>query len=128
MHEKNFADLKYSKLLKDIFSESEWWWVYGKTQKKWFVSERIHSSRNEERYPALITDMLLERLPKGDGVMDNWHIFWGGNQEWACQGYFESKDGYPHVFTDKKLCNALAKMLIYLNNEGLLEGGDNGRN
>ena len=77
MKKSNFASIEYSKELADLFPESEWWadmledehnyeeefWIVVDSSRKqairlWYET----STESPPLYPALTTDMLLERV------------------------------------------------------------------
>ena len=62
MKESNFADICYSKELKDLFPNAEWWWY--KITNKWNVYNWKNGTP-DTALPALTTEMLLEILPIG---------------------------------------------------------------
>lgn len=63
--EKQQVSLDIAKELKEAGYPQEglWWWVYGKHQRKWFISIGIHTSKKEERYVAPTVAELGEVLP-----------------------------------------------------------------
>lgn len=130
-----YADIKYSKQLADLFPESEWWYheFYGRQWKKSveyeLLDRRIENryttlpSRKYSIYPALTTDMLLERLPS---TIENKPFTLVINK-----GIVDYHASYPNIkggvhFCDKSISNVLSKMLIYLKENDLLKEGNNG--
>jgi len=117
-NESNFADLSYSKKLKDEFPDAEWWWSNSRDRlqkeefeiiKKGTVSWACRKEMGGLLfYPALTTDMLLERLPNKVQIL-----------KWENE-YIVSYDGNAKFIKDKSLPNALAKMLIWLKENKLL--------
>jgi len=137
-----YADIEYSKQLKDEFPDSELWHIYpcqshgmipwGNISDKEFADKW----NQEYIYPALTTDMLLERLParlrleradywlsmapiKDNSAYDVRYKGWvGGILPTSCE-HRQWQDTHKW-FQETKLCDALAKMLIWLKKEGLL--------
>lgn len=123
MNQSNFADIEYSKQLKDEFPDSEWWWTNEYCHPSYISKNKIGKFRLKkgseykeimfdggESYPALTTNMLLEKLPEG------WEIQTitgsDGIKRWFVHP--QPKIKVRECFNDKKLPNTLAKMLIWL--------------
>lgn len=111
-----YADIEYSKKLKDLFPESEWWWSVT-AYEEWhnLPGKVIHKNHKRKPYgvrryyPAPTTDELLSILPS------NLNIYKALNHYAV---YYEKyKDPNSH---DTSLPNALAKLLIYLQEKGIL--------
>ncbi len=126
-----YADIKYSKELKDWFPDAEWWWFgFGKRDKAYEIisnDKRLCiETEHHSLYPALTTDMLLERLPlkykKGWITVQRYKQ--GDKIEYLCgywcTGITASLISEVEVY-DKSLPTALAKMLIYLKKENLIK-------
>jgi len=107
-----YADISYSKELKDLFPESEWWWVDSIIGGGWVTRKKFIANSYKDALPALTTDMLLERLPKG-----TWLNIFNHSDGWQV-GY---RRKIERVFIDKSLPNALCKLLLWLKKEGLLD-------
>ena len=157
-----YADISYSKQLKDLFPESEWWWMHPWCiTKKDFKDNKIKLILNKAKpyrqntlkwvvkswseivkpcYPALTTDMLLERLPRlfqrkytHDGICTFYltaGVGYDENDKDIWSAYYMNTQ-YSDEFTinapselyernDKSLPNALSKMLLWLIKEGLV--------
>lgn len=130
MNKKYFADIKYSKPLKDEFPESEWVYIE-LTNKEWakrIIELNLDFARDgsiHERefgeiyakngdgilYPAIHTDMVLERLPQNlkdkDSLPRKLYIA-------KYVGIYEVSYPSIEIITDKSLPNALAKMLLWV--------------
>jgi len=138
MNKGNFADISYSKQLKDEFKDADWWWVtlydaidlWDATKEE---REKLKATGYEVRlkekvkcpeqsYPALTTDMVLERLPdyiKSRGnmltmVKADSGLWWVNYPNHAGEVTLP----FPE-FTDKKLPNALCKLFLWLKQEKL---------
>lgn len=139
MDSKWFADLTWSKKLAKYFPDAEWWWVeWNKPHSIPGLSEKrdaFHSNKTIEEvsiYPALHTDMLLEKLPTK--IHKHKLEFWLSilkidtpeeNSDYYTVGY--SADlivGGLKILrseNNKKLPNALSAMLYWLDQEGLVK-------
>jgi len=110
-----YASIEYSKKLAELFPESEWWYQIGKRTKIITVMQsNFPDNPMADYYPALTTDMLLERLPKyslGYSII----IQYIG----SCWDVTYSNEDIDS-FEDKSLPNALAKMLLWLKDNNLL--------
>ena len=122
MNKSNFADIEYSKKLKDEFPESEWWYKKSKDGLgEWSeVSEGKTIDRMDmiHAYPALTTDMLLERLPRK--IEENFKLIIISEEKSYSVSYCnlfcdDNRPYFQKTVDDKSLPNALAKMLIWIN-------------
>ena len=133
MNEKHIVSLELSKKLKEVGypQEGEFWWVKHKKLEEWCLSDTPNRENNEFfdssnfiRVIAPLASELMERLPLSIGyippdidpgyglviqpVADRVYVY-----------YFNGKKEYCRVY-DTNLCNALAKMYIYLAENKLL--------
>lgn len=124
-----YADIEYSKKLADEFPDSEWWWVPDMEGDKYWVVENIkyismYKKEKLEHYPALTTDVLLERLPY---IIRNVQSPVSGfNNDYILGLHKRSEDwlisyGMAQEVIDKSLPNALALMTIWLKEKGELK-------
>lgn len=109
-----YADIKYSKELKNEFPDAEMWYIKTKYQTYNILPKEGRIIFKDD-YPALTTDMLLTIFP--DKV---YIVYWHGGCRVNCDG-LPPKKGRIQSFKDKSLQNALAKMVIYLKKENLLK-------
>ena len=142
-----YANIKYSKELKDWFPESEWFVVKtpdGELHFKlkheaelMYLNAELADAEGDtkicfydwEIYPALTTDMLLERLP--GHLKANYKRAEPDGNVWDCGINTKIEmlweEGWivryvPMIAVkDKSLPNALAKMLLWLINQGLIK-------
>jgi len=135
-----YADIAYSKKLASLFHESEWWWSTTDYNDKHGLPVKVINKNNKKAlfkgcirkyYPALTTDMLLERLP--DIISNMISCKYGSfiivkiknikNIDVWTVAYTQENDfgKWPLFKTDKSLPNALALMLIYLKDNDLLK-------
>ena len=127
-------DIEYAKQVAHLFPDAEWWWVKSIKQhlddKDYKTKWRLHESSFliksdgatilHDHYPSPTTDDLLERLPYNI-IIDN--------TNWALEickwenGYSVAYGMIPtrYHFKEKSLPKALAKCLIFLSKEGLLD-------
>ena len=71
MQKRYFADIEHSKRLAHHFQDADWWWqeipypkvsiIVGKENKE---KPPIMDKGRSSYYPAITTDMVLEKLPK----------------------------------------------------------------
>jgi len=125
-----YASIEYSKKLADLFPESEWWYCFNAKENKMALKDSKWKDvasrfKNWSFYPALTTDMLLERLPKKIKEHNDLCICYDDNYSqggwWV--GYEGKTLADELAASDKSLPNALAKCLIYLKDierQGLL--------
>ena len=125
-----YADISHSNKLAWLFPDVEYWWVWGKNQGKWFVSEGLHTSRVEEKYPAITTDMALDVLPKDirkrycsikklyiSPTKKGWMVYYKSGDFVS----FHSKRRLLRT-EDRLLQNALCKLIEHLVNENIIKG------
>ena len=135
-----YADISYSKELKDEFPESEWWYWVDPKDKIRIVNRKPFSLELQNNdygypvnyYPALHTDMLLERLPAKIAdkeyklTIDKNKI---ANEDLGYRVFYiligsVKKKYKDRHFMDKSLPNALATMMVWLKTKGLLDERD----
>ena len=101
--------------------ESEYWWIkIGNTWKVMVVDFSCDvRCMDNEKYPAPLASELGEVLPHGYHV---WYSDGDGIDAWCCV-YFSEPEldcSYEHFITADTMPNAMAKMLIYLKEKGLI--------
>lgn len=118
MKTKNFADIKYSELLKDDFKDSEFWWVSaedGRNEKKKF-NLLNNPLAKQTGLPAITVEMVLKKLPKKVYIISKDKYFNVCCDE-AC---YEGDQRELITFCDKRLVNSLIEMYLWLKKGGLL--------
>lgn len=113
-----YADIEYSKKLKDYFKDSEWWWVSDiiKDKKFFYLTNNRHLTCSEW-YPALTTDMLLEIIRDKDLKIQRVY----NGYEITCPSAIGICGVKYQTPRDKSLPNALSAMTLWLIENNLLE-------
>ena len=131
--EQQVASLELSRKLKELGVEQEsafyWWWDFNYKNEPCNIDLRNHGpilGKNENRACAAFTvaelgELLPEKISTG---FDSLQIHKNGSWEVMYGLYgttFEAEEFKPtHAEEDENLANALAKMLVYLIEQGIL--------
>jgi len=128
MDSKHVVSLELSEKLKKngYPQEGEFWWFYDKFQHKWLLKIYPAHARRTGTFVAPLASELMERLPPAIYIdTSNFWFYVHKNHDGSWDALYDAK--YKVIrFSDKNLCNALAKMYIYLAENKLLEGEKNG--
>jgi|GEM_PF-4312247 len=128
------CDLEISKSLKEkgFRQDGLWIWVIAKRPSDGVVlfDRTTAKNCNVDKYSAPTAEELLMELPKvlENDVYDDFYLdlrIYEKESECFYKDRWEERTLYINdekvSFVDKKLCNALAKMWIYLKDNGLLK-------
>ena len=130
MNEKHVVSLELSKKLKEVGypQEGEFWWVSLMEDdgvcRKWDIVNLEGSRSYIVKFAAPLASELMDACIRKSNIV--WKIFCSRHNEWLIYSSdndcgFQAPDDFPEFVADT-FCNALAKMYLYLAEQGLLGG------